>query len=128
MSENSKDTGFFDPTAMFKNMRDTGMGAWSKMMIDMVGTESYAKAQGEILDAWLSNSAPFRKVMESATTQTLANLNMPSRDDITRLAERLTNIEMKLDDLDAKIDGLCAAGTKVAATKKKAKGSEEDDK
>ena len=34
-------------------------------------------------------------------TQTLANLNLPSRDDVTRLAERLTNIEMRLDDLDA---------------------------
>ena len=39
-----------------------------------------------------------------AMSQTLANLNMASRDDITRLAERLTNIEVRLDDLDAKLD------------------------
>lgn len=116
MSENSDDTGFFDPTAMFRSMRDTGMSAWSKMMIEMVNSESYAKAQGEMLDAWLASSTPFRKATESVMTQTLANLNLPSRDDITRLAERLTNIEMKLDDLDAKVDEL------VAATKKGAGG------
>ena len=37
-------------------------------------------------------------------TQTLAQLNLPSRDDITRIAERLTNIEMRLDDMEAQID------------------------
>ena len=36
--------------------------------------------------------------------QTMANLNLPTRDDVTRVAERLTNIEMRLDDLEAKID------------------------
>jgi hypothetical protein len=34
---------------------------------------------------------------------------MPTRADVTGLAERLTNIEMRLDDLDAKIDALAPA-------------------
>jgi hypothetical protein len=34
----------------------------------------------------------------------LINLNMPTRDDIISLAERLTNIEMRLDDLEAKLE------------------------
>jgi hypothetical protein len=37
-------------------------------------------------------------------TQVLTNLNMPTRDDVTRLAERLTNIETRLDDLEAKLE------------------------
>jgi hypothetical protein len=91
----------FDPAGLLKTMRDSGMDAWSKAMIQLVNTDAYAKATGVMLDAWLTTSAPFRKVMESATTQALINLNMPTRADVTRLAERLTEIERKLDDLDA---------------------------
>nr|MBA3915320.1 hypothetical protein [Terriglobales bacterium] len=36
--------------------------------------------------------------------QTLGTLNMPSRGEIVSLAERLTQVEMRLDDMDAKLD------------------------
>ena len=81
-----------------------GMDAWSKMMIQLVNTEAYAQATGAMLDAWLTTSAPFRKAIEATMTQVLTQLNMPTRSDVTSLAERLTNIEMRLDDLEAKLD------------------------
>ncbi len=58
-----------------------------------------------MLNAWLATSLPFRKAMETAVNQSLAAMNIASRDDYARLAERLKNIEMRLDDLDAKLDG-----------------------
>ena len=42
----------------------------------------------------------------------LTNLNMPTRADVTGLAERLTNIEMRLDDLDARLDEMQRAARK----------------
>ena len=78
-----------------------------------------------MLDAWLTTSAPFRKVIEAAMTQVLANLNMPTRDDVTRLAERLTNIEMRLDDLDAKLDEGRRAPRRTAAGPKSTRPAEE---
>jgi len=104
MSQNNDTFNPFDPTGMLKNLRDANLDAWSKMMIDLVNTEAYARATGTMLDAWLSHSAPFRKALESALTQVLTNLNLPTRADVTGLAERLTNIELRLDDLDAKLD------------------------
>jgi hypothetical protein len=105
MSEQSND-GYnpFDPTTMFKQMRDTSLHAWAKAMVDLVNTDAYAQANGAMLDAWLHSSGPFRKVIESTMRQTLTQLSLPTRDDVTRLAERLTNIELRLDDLDAKLD------------------------
>src|SRR3989337_169654 len=100
MSENSSDFDIFDPTGMLKAMRNQNMEAWSKMMVQIVNTDAYAGATGKMLDLWLSNSAQFRKMIETVMTRSLANLSMPSRDDVTRLAERFTNIEMRLDDLD----------------------------
>jgi uncharacterized coiled-coil protein SlyX len=37
-------------------------------------------------------------------TQTLSMLNMPSRAEVISIAERLVNVEMRLDDLDAKLN------------------------
>src|SRR5262245_22715993 len=104
MSDKPEPFNPFDPTGMWKSMRDTNMDAWSKMMIQLVNTEAYAQATAAMLDAWLSSSAPFRKAIETTTTQTLINLNMPTRADIISLADRLTNIELRLDDLEAKLD------------------------
>jgi len=40
----------FDPTGMFKSMRDAGMDTWSKSMIQLVNTEAYAQASAVMLD------------------------------------------------------------------------------
>jgi polyhydroxyalkanoate synthesis regulator phasin len=82
------------------------MDTWSKLMIDWVNSPAYAEAQGRVLDSYLSMSAPFREALQKAMAQILTQLNMPTRDDITALAERLTNIEFRLDDLDARLDAL----------------------
>jgi hypothetical protein len=106
----------FDPAGIFKDLRDSGMDAWSKMMIQIVNTDAYAQAVGTMLDTCLTTSAPLRKAIEAATTQALTNFNLPVRADVIRLAERLTNIEMRLDDLEAKLDdGLRAARKADAA-------------
>jgi len=120
MSQNNDGFNPFDPGGMLKSMRDTNMSAWSKMMIQLVNTDAYAGATGAMLDVWITSSAPFRQVMEKVMTQTLSNLNMPSRDDVIRLAERLTNIEMRLDDLEAKLDeGVRAKGKAAAGPRNK---------
>jgi hypothetical protein len=109
MSQNSDAFNPFDPTGMFKNIRDANLDACARMMIDLVNTDAYSRATGVMLDAWLSNSAPFRKALESALAQALAGLNMPARADVIGLAERLTNVETRLDDLDAKLDEVLKA-------------------
>jgi hypothetical protein len=104
MSQKNDTFNPFDPMGVFKDMRDTNMDAWAKMMIQFVNSEPYAQATGTMLDAWLTTSVPFRKALEAAMTQVLTNLHMPTRADVTSLAERLTNIEMRLDDLDARVE------------------------
>jgi len=105
MSDKRDTMNIFDPTGMMKGMRDASMQQWSKMMTDFVMSDAYASANAEMLNAWLTTSTPFRKAMETAVNQSLAAMNLASRDDYMRLADRLTNIEMRLDDLDAKLDG-----------------------
>jgi hypothetical protein len=119
MSKKSDYINPFDPTGMLESMRDTGMDAWSKMMIQVVGSDAYAQTSGTMLHAWLTNSAPFRKAIETTMTQALTQLNMPTRSDVTSIAERLTNIELRLDDLAAKLDEGQRATPKAAPAKPK---------
>jgi polyhydroxyalkanoate synthesis regulator phasin len=93
-----------DPTEMFRGMRDAYLDLMSKAMVEVVNTEGYAEATGAVLNNSLAVTAPFREVMEKSMLQVLQQLSLPSRQDIVALAERFTNLEMRLDDMDAKLD------------------------
>lgn len=104
----------FDPTEPWRGVRDAYLDAWSKSMIEMVNNEAYAKASGALLDTSLTASAPFREAIEKSMLKALEQLAMPTRADIVSIAERMTNIEMRLDDLDAKLDRICAPAVRSA--------------
>ena len=99
-----KDSKPFDAMDPWRNMRDAYLDTWSKSMVEMVNSDAYAQATGNMLDTYLTVSAPFREAIEKAMLQTLEQLAMPTRSDVISIAERMTNIEMRLDDLDAKLD------------------------
>jgi hypothetical protein len=94
----------FDPFEPFRGMRDAYLESISKTMIETVNSEGYAQATGAMLDYFLTASAPFREATEKAMAQTLQQLSLPSRQDVAALAERFTQVELRLDDLDAKVD------------------------
>ena len=94
----------FDPFESFRGMRDSYLDAMSKTMVEAVNTEAYAQATGAMLDYCLTASAPLRDAVEKSMVQALQQLSLPSRQEVAALAERFTNVEMRLDDLDAKLD------------------------
>jgi hypothetical protein len=108
----------FDPTESFREMRDTYMDAWAKGMVDTVNSDAYAKASGMMLNTYLSTSSPFREAVEKVMLQALQQCSMPSRADVVSLAERTINIEMRLDDMDAKLDGIVKLLTGPAPAKR----------
>ena len=93
-----------DPFDAFRKMRDTYLEGMSKVMIDAVNTEEYAQANGALLNNYLTLSAPFREALDKAMIMALEQFSLPSRQQLMALAERFTNLEMRLDDLDAKLD------------------------
>jgi len=104
--ENNGSEKAYDPFESFRGMRDTYLDALSKTMIEAVNTESYAQATGAMLDSYLTASAPIREALEKAMVQTLQQLSLPSRQEVAGLAQRFTSLEMRLDDMDAKLDGM----------------------
>lgn|GEM_PF-3947900 len=88
----------------FKKMRDSGLESWAKVMTQWVNTDAYAKSSGAVIDWYLTATAPFRQLVQKTAEQTLIQLNMPTRGDVINVAERLTHIEMALDDLAANLE------------------------
>ena len=131
MSEQQETPNPLDPFDTWTAMRDAGLKSWtamrdanlealSKMLIDLVNSEAYSQATSQWLDAYLTISQPFQRVIETTMTQALTRLNMPVRTDVISLAERLTNVEMRLDDLDAKLDDIQRAIKALAASNRAA--------
>jgi|SRR5271166_3736862 len=118
--EPTNDGKRFDPLEPWRGVRDVYMDAWAKTMVEMVNTEAYAQATGTMLDTYLTVSTPFREAVEKAMLKALEQLAMPSRADFVSIAERMTNIEMKLDDLDAKVDAIHALLTKPGTEPRRA--------
>jgi polyhydroxyalkanoic acid synthase PhaR subunit len=102
MSESKSHQPAFDPFEIWKPFQD----AWAKALSESVSSEDFAKAMGKSLDEYLQTYAPMRQQMEKLVERYLQQLNMPTRNEVISLAERLTNIEMRLDDLDAKLDDI----------------------
>lgn len=104
MANNEEQKSAYDPFEAWRGMRDSYMQGWAKAMVETVNSEAYAKANGAMLDAYLNASAPLQEVMEKVMSRALEGLQMPSRADFISLAERFTNMELRLDDMDAKLD------------------------
>ena len=100
----AKEATAADPFEAFRKMRDNYLEGMSKVMIDAVNTEEYAQATGALLNNYLTLSAPFREALDKAMIMALEQFSLPSRQQVVALAERFTNFEMRLDDLDAKLD------------------------
>jgi hypothetical protein len=104
MAAEPKDESPVDPFEAIRGMRDSYLDAMSKVMINAVNSEEHAQATGAMLNSSLMASAPFREVLDKATASALQQASMPSRQEVAALAGRFTNIEMRLDDMEAKLD------------------------
>lgn len=116
MSQNAP--GGFDPNDPFgtwRTIRDANLDAWAKGMTSLVNTEVFSQAIGAQLDTLLAASAPAQKVVHQYMETYLAQVNMPSRNEIVGLSGRLTNIELRLDDMQAQLDELLHALNGLAA-------------
>jgi Poly(R)-hydroxyalkanoic acid synthase subunit (PHA_synth_III_E) len=115
-NENSKPA---DPFEALRGMRDNYLDAMSKVMMKAVNSEEYAQATGAMLNSALIASAPFREALDKAMAAALQQSSMPSRQEVAALAGRFTNVEMRLDDMEAKLDRiieLCSAARANGAT------------
>ena len=78
---------------------------------EITGNEVFSREMNRQMSVGLKMQAAFNEAVEKA----LKTLNMPSRDDVARLAAQLATIERKLDALAARAPGTVPAAPRAKA-------------
>lgn len=97
-----------DAAESLKKMQGIWLDGWAKMLGEGVQTPEYGKMMGQWMESWVSTGGSARQQIEQITEQYLEQMSLPSRKELTSVAKRITNLEMKLDDMDAKVDQILA--------------------
>jgi hypothetical protein len=104
VSEEKADRSEFDPFAPWVQFTENWMNAWSNVLSEITTSEHFATSMGQQIESMLEASKLARQGLKASMEQYLAQMNLPTRDQVIGLAQRMTHVEMRLDDLEAKMD------------------------
>jgi hypothetical protein len=90
-----------DPAAVFRGFVTNWERNINSVANQVMGTESFSRLMQE--------AQRLQLVLQQATSEAmgrrLAALNMPTREDVIRLAEKLTEVDRRLARIEASLDG-----------------------
>lgn len=95
------DTGVLE---RLRAIRDSAMKEMAQVTLAWTSSDAYQAMNAAVSKPALLTAGVFRKASDAAMTDLLAALNIPSRSEVLALSQRLTRIEMALDDLGAGLD------------------------
>ena len=105
MSEENESKGAQpDPVAGMLEFYDNWSKSWASSMSEMVASERVAETMAQQLEGSLEYWSLVKRQVGEAMEQYLQQMNLPTQRDIVGVAERLTTIEMRVDDIEAKVD------------------------
>jgi len=93
-----------DPFAQMLAYYEEWTKTWAAPMSQMVSSKPVADAMAQQMETALTATGFMRRQMTEMMEQTLQQMNLPSRKELLSLAERFTAFEMRLDDMEAKLD------------------------
>ena len=103
-----------DPSAIFNEWVTQWERNFDSFANKVMGTEGFSQAMNETQKAQLKMQGMFAQFM----TEQLANMNMPTRDDVLRLGEAITAVDRRLERIEEK---LALQGKKKSSKKKPAR-------
>lgn len=88
-----------DPFTAWRNWLADSERQWNAFLNDAMATEQYSRTMAQFMDMYLN----FQKSMSEAMGRYLTTMNMPTRQDVLALGDRLSAIEDRLVALEAKV-------------------------
>lgn len=89
-----------DPFEIWKKVYDQTESYWSKVLDETIATEDFSKGLGTVLDMNLQ----YRKLVNDSTSAYLEQMNMPSKDDLAKVASLIINVETKVDQIEGVVE------------------------
>jgi len=94
------------PFAQMFKFYDNFQKSWSSVMSETVSSQSFAESMGAQLESSLDSMTLFQRQFGDIMEQYLQQMSLPTRKEVLSIAKRLTQLEMAMDDLNAKMDEL----------------------
>ena len=91
-----------DPFTFYKQWYDATSDTWSKVVGDIITTEEFTKASSQFLENYLG----FVKTSRRTYEEYFKNLQLPTRSDITRIAELIVSLENKVDTIEDALENV----------------------
>ena len=104
MSEEDTENAQPDPMANMMQFYEQWTQTWAKSMSETVANPRFAETMAQQTEGSLEFWAMVRRQVGEAMEQYLQQMSLPTQSEVVSLAERLTTIEMSLDDMDDKLD------------------------
>ena len=86
-----------DPFAMWREWVTKSEHQMNAMLNEMMGTEEFARASG----SWVEAMTMFQQTMNENAQRYFQMAGVPSRTDVSELAERLSAVEERLQRIEA---------------------------
>ena len=93
-----------DPFSQMLQFYDDWTKTWAGAASEMVSSKPFADSMAQQLESALSTTQLMRRQMSEIMEQSLQQMSLPTRKEVLSIAERLTHVEMRLDDMEAKLD------------------------
>jgi len=104
----SRETPADDPMQMMRDAYAQGIERWSKAMEEIVGSDDFAAASGQLLALYAQQQQSIR----AASRVAAESIQMPTTEDLAEVAQLVINVERKLDEVT---DHSADAATRLAA-------------
>lgn len=102
MSESQKDE---DPTVRFRELITEWERGFDALANRFMGTDEFSRTMNQFQNLQLT----MQKAFSEAMGRNLANVNVPSRDDVLRLGEAVHEIDMRLARMEQRLEDVARA-------------------
>jgi polyhydroxyalkanoic acid synthase PhaR subunit len=86
----------FEPFTLWKDMYEHSEKAWSDVIQDTLGKESFSEGLGQIQSSYLQ----YQEMINNLTEAYFKQANIPTPDEIANVAALVINLEEKIDTID----------------------------
>ena len=93
-----------DPFGNMMQFYDNWSKTWANSMSETVANPRFAETMSQQMAGSLEFWSVVRQQVGDAMEQYLQQLSLPTQQEVVSLAERMTTIEIRLDDVEAKLD------------------------
>ena len=101
-----------DPFGMWRDWMANSERQWNGFLNDAMATDEFSQTMGRMMDGYLN----LQKNMNEVMGRYLQLINVPTRNDILGIGERLSQIEERLDRIESGISQAVRAQTGSTGT------------